>query len=135
MDKFELDKIIKTLGENAPNNEAYFGLTDDDYPDIEANEAGLMLFSRQLLKAIRLFEDRENSMDKSINIEHGDWCKIHGIFNAVKPVYESRYEFLKTKVAQKSYKNKLNDIIATITLLLIVTLIVTGAITVFNWIF
>ncbi|WP_411768786.1 hypothetical protein [Winogradskyella sp. A3E31] len=133
MDEYDLDRMIMTLGENAPQNEAYFGLTNDDYPDIEANKAGLLLFARQLLKATRLFEDRKNNENKSIRIDHGDWCKLFGLFESVEPVYDSRYEFLQSIKKPSRLSEIAKGIFSIAFFIMLIFLIIVGSIQVFNW--
>ncbi|WP_299122736.1 hypothetical protein [uncultured Winogradskyella sp.] len=135
MSKLELDHIIGYLNDKSSTHDAYFGFTyEDDCPHIQANEDGLKLFSRQLLKAIRLFEDRKNSENPTISIEGGDWLIGEDFYSYIEPVYVSRKEYLKKENKSSTKDYVYNTIGLTIFGLIIISIIV-GFGTMISWIF
>ncbi|ARV08643.1 hypothetical protein BTO05_02930 [Winogradskyella sp. PC-19] len=133
IDNIKLDQIIKILGESAHQNEAYFGITGNDFPDIQANEDGLIPFARQLLKAVKLFEDRKLNNNESIPINKGNWCYLYGALENVIPVYDNRYEFLKSREKPSALKEKIKGIIFVIFLVIIIFFTLIGIFELIGW--
>ena len=108
MDKFELDGIIKSLDDNSSKDDAYFEFKIDEQDSyIRANEDGLFQFYKQLLKSIKLFEDRKANKSKTISITGGDWLDGDDNYNYIEPIYEFRKDIKTKEHYNESWKDKI----------------------------
>ncbi len=134
MDKFELDNIIKSLDDCSSKEDAYFEFVDEEGSYIKANKDGVFQFSRQLLKSLKLFEDKKNSKDKSITLEGGEWLINPEYYPFIEPIYLKRKDIKNGEVYKETWKDNIFKIGCVSALIILGVSALIGFISLVTWI-
>jgi hypothetical protein len=137
LEKDELQKIINHLESNSSKEEAYFGIFQygggPDESFVKANKQGLELFAADMLKASRDANDILADKEKTIiplDFEE-DWIDGDTFVQYVEPSIEKKENvpYIRT------WRDQAQEYFFVGILLLVVTSIIVGFITIISWFF